>query len=77
MMDGDLSHRLSWYLTYMKSVRGETDIIEREEMIRAAEEAGTLEEMPEDMQLKIVNAELEFDKKEYPLLPLPWPLRDM
>jgi hypothetical protein len=60
----------------MKDVRGKTDIIEREEMIKAAEEAGTLDEMPEDMQLKIVTAELEFDPKEYPRTGLPWPRMD-
>ncbi len=75
-MDGELSSRLSWYFVYITEAYGWDYISQndKDDMIRAAEKAGTINNLPSDYKAKIFEAELEWDRKDTPGVPTPWPL---
>lgn len=73
MMDAELSVRLAWYFNYLVYAT-DTDFDVKQEqflMTEAAEEAGTFHNLPQDMQIRVLEAERSYSKEEFPFLGAP------
>lgn len=71
-MDAELSVRLAWYFQYL--VYADLDIDTKEEkflVMQAAEELETFKNLPQDMQIRILEAERSYTKEDFPFLPAP------
>lgn len=72
MMDDELSVRLAWYFEYL--VYADLDIDVKEEkflVLQAAEELETFKNLPQDMQIRVLEAERSYTKEDFPSLRAP------
>lgn len=72
MMDDELSVRLAWYFEYLVYADLDIDIQEERFLVtQAAEELGTFKNLPQDMQIRVLEAERSYTKEEFPFLRAP------